>query len=357
MTIRIGIIGAGGIGTLHAETATNCGATLLAVCDADPARALKLATRFHAKATSDRAELLAMREIDAVYVAVPNIDHASVAISALQAGKHVFLEKPMAMSVAECDGVIDAMRAAGRVVQIGFVSRNAPAAQAAKRIIEAGTLGTIYHVKAAMYRRRGIPGLGRWFTTRRSSGGGALIDIGVHVIDLAVYLANARHPQRAFGISSSTHGVPIESYTGTEMWAGPRDPGGVFDVEDAIHALVRFDGMSLELNAMWAGDFPQGALRDGFVILGTRGGCHLDLWGNKFTMAYEENGYMCDVTPELGKGDPWREAWETQFRSFAAAVISGTPPRAGAEDGRRVQTIVEAIYRSCATGRDEAVLS
>jgi predicted dehydrogenase len=356
MALRVGIIGAGGIGTLHAETAARTGVEIRAVCDTRIARATKLAGQFKGAATTDdAAELLADDSIDAVVIAVPNLHHARLAIAALNAGKHVLLEKPMAISVGQCDAVLGAMRRASRVVQLGFVSRCAPAARAAERAVAEGRLGRIYHVKAAMYRRRGIPGLGRWFTTKAESGGGVLIDLGVHMIDLVMHLTGAPRPLSAFGTASSTHGKPIGEYHAKDMWAGPPDTDGVFDVEDAIAASVQFDGMTFELNAMWAGNFPDGSLRDGIVLLGEKGGCHIELWKHKFALAVEKSGEVSDLTPELADVDPWTTAWEEEWRLFADAIATGSPPNATAEDGRRVQTVVDAIYRSCASGRNEKV--
>jgi len=356
MSLRLGVIGAGGIGTLHAETASRVGLEIVGVCDADITRATRLAGRFNGAAPTDSpAALLGNKDIDAVVVAVPNVHHAALAIQSLNAGKHVLLEKPMAMTLAECDAILDAQRGAKRMLQLGFVSRCAPAAKAARQFISDGKLGRIYHVKAAMYRRRGIPGLGRWFTTKSESGGGALIDIGVHLIDIVLHLAGQPTAKSAFGLASSSHGMPISSYRTTEMWAGPPNPQGTFDVEDAITALVQCEGMTIELNAMWAGNFPQGSLRDGITLLGDKGGCHIDLWTNKLTLAGQHSGFACDITPDLGKIDPWREAWEGEWRMFVDAVLNGAALNATGDDGRRVQAIVEAIYRSCSTGKNEPV--
>ena len=355
MALRVGIIGAGGIGTLHAETAARVGVDIRSVCDTRQARATKLAERLDAKAASDSSVLFADEGIDAVVIAVPNLLHAPLAIAALEAGKHVLLEKPMALTIAQCDQIIAAQRAAKRIVQLGFVSRCAPAARAAERMIAQGRLGKIYHVKAGLFRRRGIPGLGRWFTNKVESGGGVLIDVGVHMLDLVMHLTGNRTPKRAFGTASSTHGLPIEDYPAKDMWAGPPDPGGVFDVEDALSASVQFAGLTLELNLMWAGNFPEGALRDGITLLGEKGGCHIELWKHKMALALEENGDVIDSTPPLPDVDPWQTAWEESWRLFVAAVENGGAPNATTDDGRRVQAIVEAIYRSCASGCCEDV--
>ena len=124
--------------------------------------------------------VLSVPGITAVAVATPNVYHKETAIAALRAGKDVLLEKPMAMSRAECDEIVEVIAETGKLLQVGFVSRCAPAAVAVRDLLASGRLGRIYHAKATLCRQRGIPGLGRWFTTRSMSGGGVLVDVGVH---------------------------------------------------------------------------------------------------------------------------------------------------------------------------------
>ncbi len=354
MTLRLGIVGAGSAAALHAQAATGAGLHLAGVCDVDPGRAKELAAKYPgARATGTLSELFGRRDVDAVVVAVPNAQHRPVAIAAMRAGKDVLLEKPMAMSAAECDEIIACRRETGRVLQVGFVCRGAPAAEAARSLIAAGRLGRIYHAKAGIYRTRGIPGLGRWFTTRAQSGGGALMDLGVHLIDLVLYLSGHPRPARASAVCTSTFGNPVGRYEFEAMWAGPPDPRGVFDVEDAATALVRFEGgLSMELNVTWAADVPRGALRDALVLLGDRGGCMVDLWNNQVVLTTESGGRTIDEPQALPEGDAWAAAWRRQAERFAHAVAHRSEPIATGEQGRAVQALIDALYRSAAQGRE-----
>ncbi len=359
MNIALGIIGAGSIGHIHAQAASKAGLRIAAVCDIDPEKAARLADQHPgAVATASVDELLALENIPGVVIAVPNHLHKGLAIQALEAGRDVLLEKPMAMNLAECDQIIKAAEDSGQLLQLGFVCRYAPAAIAARHLIAQGKLGTILHAKAMMYRRRGIPGLGHWFTTKEKSGGGVLIDIGVHLIDLVMHITpQESHPPRPLRVSAhctSTFGTPIESYTYEEMWAGPPDPAGTFDVDDGVTGLIRFDtGMTFELNVTWAANLPENILPDGIVILGDRGGCYLDLWNNRLVYTCEVDGKLTDTEIELTtdpEDNAWDYAWRSEHEHFAASIANRTPPEASGADGRTVQQIIEAMYRSSEAG-------
>jgi predicted dehydrogenase len=354
VTLRLGIVGAGSVAALHAQAAGAAGLRLAGVCDVDPGKAKDLAAKHPgARASSALDEFLARKDVDAVVVAVPNVHHRPVAIAAMRAGKDVLLEKPMAMSAAECDEVIACRRETGRVLQVGFVCRGAPAAEAARAIVASGRLGRVYHAKAGLYRTRGIPGLGRWFTTRAQSGGGALMDLGVHLIDLVLHLNGFPRPLRASAVCTSTFGNPVGRYEFESMWAGPPDPRGAFDVEDAATALVRFDGgLSMELNVTWAADVPKGALRDAILLLGDRGGCLVDLWNNQVVVTAEQDGKLVDEPQALRPGDAWAAAWRRQAERFAEAVARRAEPAATGEQGRAVQALIDALYRSAGQGRE-----
>ncbi|MHC4828479.1 MAG: Gfo/Idh/MocA family protein [Planctomycetota bacterium] len=353
-TVTLGIIGAGGAATQHAEAAARAGLPLAVVCDADLERARALAAEHSpAQATASADELLADPAIAGVIVATPNFLHKELAVAALRAGKDVLLEKPMAMNVDECDEIIAARQQSGQLLQLGFVCRCAAATMAVREMLEAGRLGRVYHVKASIYRCRGIPGLGRWFTTRARSGGGVLMDLGVHLIDLVLHLTGYRAPARASAVCTSTFGSPIDRYAYEEMWGGPPDPQGVSDVEDAATALVRFDnGMSMELNAVWAADLSEERMRNQIVLFGDRGGCWMALWHNELTLPTERDGSVVDEPVELANCDAWAAAWTGQAETFARNVAGRTPPEASAENGRAVQSLVEALYRSAAEGRE-----
>ncbi|MBL9121282.1 MAG: Gfo/Idh/MocA family oxidoreductase [Phycisphaerae bacterium] len=351
--IGLGIVGAGAIGTVHAETALRNGLRVAGVWDMHGARADALVARIGGHAARSLDELLAMPQMEAVAIAVPNVSHADCAVRALERGKHVLLEKPMAMSVAECDRILAAAKASGRTLQLGFVCRGTPASAAAKRFVDAGRLGRIYHAKCSIYRRRGIPGLGGWFTTKAQAGGGPLVDLGVHVLDLVRYLTDKPQATRVSGACYANFGHPIASYRYVDMWAGPPKPDGTFDVEDHATALIRCEGgLTIELNATWAMNQPEGALKDGIFLFGDRGGLAFQIFGSEVTLATEEDGRLVDVKPLLEPGDALGKAWDAQYLQFTQAIRRGVRPHATGEDGRAIQALLEAIERSSAEGRE-----
>src|SRR5262249_49032881 len=151
------------------------------------ARAKKIADKYGAQAYASAKELFADRSIDAVYIATPNKFHVPLAKEALQAGKHVILEKPFAMNAVEAAEAIATAKAAGKVLTVGMNQRFTADSQKIKHLVEQGVLGEIYHAKASWMRRAGIPKLGTWFGNHEMSGGGCLYDIGVHMLDLCLY--------------------------------------------------------------------------------------------------------------------------------------------------------------------------
>ncbi|MEC9234437.1 MAG: Gfo/Idh/MocA family oxidoreductase [Planctomycetota bacterium] len=352
MSFRIGIIGCGAIGNVHADTAHASGLEVAGTWDLIPDRVSSIAERFPGCTAHASVDALLASDIDAVAVAVSNRCHRECAIAALQAGKHVLLEKPMATTVAECDEIIAAHAASDRVLQLGLVCRGAPVSLAVKRYIDAGRFGRIYHAKCAFYRRRGIPGLGGWFTTKAESGGGPLIDLGVHVLDLAMYLTGSDRPTRASGHAVACFGSPIADYKFTSMWSGPPKLEGVFDVEDGAVALVRFaDGMTHELNVTWAANLPEGTHPNGITLLGEKAGCHFDVFGDRLDIATEDEGMIADITPYYADDRNNKNvAWMNQYRQFIEAVEEGTTPHADGAAGRRVQSVIDAIYRSSEAG-------
>ncbi|MEN0111613.1 MAG: Gfo/Idh/MocA family oxidoreductase, partial [Planctomycetota bacterium] len=210
--MRIGILGAGAIGEKHAAAAAGVGLTVARIVDRDADRATALAADYDAACGSDAAELFGDPEVDAVVIGVPNCFHKPLAADALRAGKHVLLEKPMALSAAECDELIDVAEETGRLLQIGYAHRFTTVGAAAKSIADAGDLGEVYHAKAHLTIRRGIPGLGGWFTTKAMSGGGCLIDLGVHLIDLALHLMGQPEATSVSGKAYSKFGVKLRDY-------------------------------------------------------------------------------------------------------------------------------------------------
>lgn len=348
MSIRIGLIGAGGIGEVHATALKEAGSTLVGVCDADPERARRLADLYEGAVAHDSAEdLVADDSVQAVVVAVPNFLHSSMAVLGLNAGRDVLLEKPMATSVAECDAVLEARAASDNIVQLGFVCRCAATTLEARQVIESGALGTIYHARATMYRRRGIPGLGRWFTTREQSGGGVLIDLGPHLVDLLLHLCDRPRVESVDCHCTSHFGSPPSGYRFTDMWAGPPNKEGPFDVEDGASAMLRCEGdLTMALNMSWASHLPEGTLPDGVTLFGDKGAMHFDIWGHSILLGSEREGENNDSTRPISEDEDWNTAFRRQHELFARNVESRTAPTATAEQGREVQSVLAALYRS-----------
>ena len=350
--MRLGIIGAGSIGEVHAKAAKEAGTTVARIADVDLEKAKELAADYEGcQPTGDIKELLADEAIDAVAVCVPNRWHKELAIEAMQAGKDVLLEKPMGLNAGECAEINAVAAETNRILQVGMVYRYSAAGQAAKDVVESGDLGDIYHAKAHLFRRRGVPGLGGWFTTKALSGGGPLIDLGVHIIDITSWLMGFPKPERVSGKVYSHFGKRMKDYVYEDMWAGPPRLDGTCDVEDSAHAIVHFEGgRTLDLQVSWAINMPTPNMDSAETIglFGDRGGLTFRLFGEHVDVATEQYGRNIDERILLTKADQFVE----QAKAFAHCVETRESPRSTGEQGHTVQTIIDAIYQSSETNRE-----
>jgi len=348
MTYRLGIIGAGGIGTVHAEAAARAGVTVNAICDADRARASALAAAHGTmNVYQSPTAMFDAGLVDAVVIAVPNDLHVPVAIESLSAGVDVMLEKPMSTSLDHCDPLMAAVAASANRLHMNFVTRQTRAAHAAIDLVREGTLGDVYHVSARMIRQRGIPGLGRWFTSRDRAGGGVLIDIGIHLIDLIMHLIGRPAAQRASASCRTVFGQDATGYVFDEMWAGPPDPRGVCDVEDDAMGMVSFErGMTADLHVAWASNVAPDIVRDGVLLFGSRRSCAINAWTGSVEVMEPSGSTVVRRTLPLDSVDAWDEAWTRQHEHFARIVAREVVPDAPASHGYAAQAIVEAMYRS-----------
>jgi predicted dehydrogenase len=352
----LGIIGAGGIGQVHAQGAADAGSPVAVFCDPDIEKAAAAAEPWGAEVVRTTAELLSRDDISRVVVAVPNGLHMPLAIEALEAGKDVLLEKPMALCEAQCERILEAHAKTSAILQVGFVCRFAATSQAAQRVIEQGTLGRIYSAKAIMLRRRGIPGLGRWFTTKADSGGGVLIDLGPHLTDLVLHLIGRPAVERVSTAASSNFGKPPEAYKFTNMWAGPPDMAGAFDVEDAASTMLRCEGgLYITLESSWASHLPDGTIGDGITLFGTEGAMHFDIWGDHVLVGNEVGGEMADCKLPVPEGEGWGTAFKREHECFAKSCADRTAHGPSGTDGRSVQRILDAMYRSVEAGAEVEV--
>ncbi len=350
MVMRLGILGAGAIGEKHCEAAKSAKVEVIRIVDHSIDRASGLADKYCAEASEDPKSLWNDASIDAVVIGVPNKFHQPLAHDALLAGKDVLLEKPMALSAIECDELINVAHQQARILQIGYTHRYTAVGSGAKTYVKSGELGEVYHVKAHLHLRRGIPGLGGWFTTKEMSGGGALIDLGVHLIDLGLHLLGQPTTVSVSGKAYSKFGVKMEGYVYDSMWAGPPKYDGVFDVDDHTMAFITFDnGSTLDLQVAWACNMPDKTVPDSMiVILGDKGGISFELFGDHLQVQKETDGRIANTSMAL----PVADQMALQMIDFSKAVETrelgvGASP----SEGRKVQAIVDAIYESNETNR------
>jgi len=346
-TIRVGVIGAGAIGKIHVDAYRQVpDAEVVAIAEKGNKRAKERAAVCGVdRWFGDYRKMLAQGEIDAVSVCTPNYLHCRQTLDALKAGKHVICEKPMAMNVTESKRMVAAAKKAKRTFMMAFCQRFAATGQAARKMVDAGELGAIYHVRIEYIRRRGIPGLGGWFTRKEQAGGGPMLDVGVHFLDLALWLCG--YPD-ALTASAGSHRVfgHRDDYTYLGMWGTTPVPGGPFTVEDLLSGFLRFkNGMTVKLEASWACNTDT----RGFVeILGDRGGLHI-LPDVAF---YGQHGdQLIDMKLKLPKLSGYVE----ELRHFVDCIRTRKKPIATGEEGMKVQKIIDALYRSAKLKREVRV--
>ncbi len=250
MATKIGIIGAGGMADYHIEGFRSAGAEIVAVADVN-VDAAQAAAETHGigHVFGDVSEMLGTADIDAVTIIVPNKFHAPLSIQALEAGKHVFCEKPPALNAAEVEQMIAAADKAGKRLMFNFNNRARPESYAMKGFIDDGTVGTINSAQAKWIRRTGIPGFGGWFTNRALSGGGPVIDL-LHMVDLALYFMGNPEPAYVLGQTFDDF-ITDPGFKGP--WGIPDNEAGTIDVEAAAHGFVTFKtGQVLSLQVSWA---------------------------------------------------------------------------------------------------------
>ncbi|MCL2433850.1 MAG: Gfo/Idh/MocA family oxidoreductase, partial [Clostridia bacterium] len=235
--LKVGIIGCGGIANgKHMPSIKAAGfADMVAFCDIVPEKAKEAAEQFGAKGAktfTDFNELLKL-DLDAVHVCTPNSSHAPISIAALNAGCHVMCEKPMAMNYAEATAMCEAAKKNGKALTIGYQRRQQKAAQYLKKLINEGDLGDIYFARAPAVRRRGVPTWGV-FLDEEKQGGGPLIDIGTHVLDLTLWFMDNYQPEIVCG---SVFRKLADTQNAANEW-GPWDPAK-YTVEDSAFGYIK----------------------------------------------------------------------------------------------------------------------
>lgn len=346
--LRIGLIGIGGIcNGVHIPAYLKDSRTeVVALCDIVPEKTKKAKKEHFPKAKEyvDYKELLKDDSIDAVDICTPNYLHSIIAVEALEKGKHVFCEKPDAVSVSEAQRMKAAAEKSGKVLMIMRNNRFLPVSQIAKEYIDYGNMGEIYAGRCGWIRRRGIPGKGGWFTTKEMSGGGPLIDLGVHMIDLAIWLMGNPTPVAVSGAAYTKFANSDLSDSENSKF-GESKEDGTFDVEDLAMGFIRFDnGAVLQLEFSWASNIEK---ETRFVELrGTKAG--LTLEPKKLRLYYEKNGKLLNRSFIKGDGGGHGQ----NIRNFVDVVLGEGKPVFEPQQGVDMIKILTAIYESAKTGRE-----
>lgn len=323
---------------------------IVAACDMKIERAQKMAAAVGTDIPvfSDYRELLKLDFVDAVDIATPNYMHSEIAVAALEAGKHVFCEKPDAVSVEEALNMKKAAEKSGKVLMVMRNNRFLESSKYAKQFIEAGLAGEIYCGRCGWIRRRGIPGRGGWFTDKKQSGGGPLIDLGVHMIDLAIWLMGNPKPVSVSGCTYTKFAKSNTKSDSEHSNFGEAKADGVFDVEDLAMGFIRFEnGACLQIEFSWASNIQE---ETRFVELrGTKAGLK---WADgELSLFSEECGVPVDLLPKLDKPKSGHGHSENLIH-FVNVLQNGETPVYNINQGVDMIKMLCAIYESAKTGRE-----
>jgi len=315
-------------------------------CDIRPERAEEAVRRYGTgEAVRDYRDILNSDRVDAVSVCTPNNVHSQIAIDFLRAGKDVLCEKPAARTYQEAFEMQRACHETGRILMIGVCNRFNTSVNRIKDLIDKGELGEVYHVYISFRAHRSIPGLGGDFTTRAVSGGGALIDWGVHFLDIVMYCCGDPRPVTVSGQVFSKLGKDIAGYTYTDMWAGPPVLNGTYDVEDSVTALIRTEGPTITLHGAWAQNIGK---KEMFIdFMGDKAGIRLD-YGAGFTMYTAKDGALLEITPKFTMAN----MYENEINTFIECIKTRKNNVAGIDNAVITSQIMQAIYDSSDKGRE-----
>lgn len=343
--IRVGIIGTGGISHSHMLGYNQLdGVEVIAACDLNENRVREFADKYSVKHVfTDYNELLQLKELDAVSVCTWNNAHAPISIAALKAGKNVLCEKPLAMNVKEAREMEQTAKESGKLLMVGFVRRFGKNTGIMMDFLKKGYLGDIYYAKTSCVRRCGNPC--GWFSDKKRSGGGPLIDLGVHMIDLARFLMGKPKAVSVTGATFNKIG-PRNNIKAFDRYR-PVDMDDYCDVEDMAVAMIRFDnGALLQVETSFSQHIQDDRLT--LELYGTKSGAMME---PKLELYTEMEDYLVDLKPRLGE-ELSGENFMNEIAHFIDCIAKGTECRNPGEDGVELMKILDAIYESSAAGRE-----
>ena len=358
--VRVGIIGCGGIANgKHMPSLKKLRhVEMVAFCDIIVERAQKAAAEYGvpgAAVYTDYKELIARDDIDVVHVLTPNKQHSFITVDALEAGKHVMCEKPMAINSAEAKKMLDAAKRTGKKLTIGYQSRFRPNSMYLKQMCDAGELGEIYYARAQAVRRRAVPTWGV-FLDAENQGGGPLIDIGTHALDLTLWEMNNYEPQMVVG---SVYRKLADTENAANAW-GSWDPKK-FTVEDSAFGMIKMkNGATIYLEASWALNTLQ--VNEAKTILcGTKAGADmmdnapdggLRINGEKYSRTYVNRIELKGASVAFYDGNANPTPADLEAAMWIAHVMDDNAPLITKPEQAYVVTqILEAIYESAKTGK------
>ena len=350
--LKIAVIGTGNISESHINGyLKNPNVELYAFCDIRENRLKEMGEKYGVTRlyTDKDVMLKELPEIDAVSVCTWNNQHAPCTIAALNAGKHVLCEKPMATNAAEALEMKAAAEKAGKLLMIGFVRRYGNDCAILKDFIGADYFGDIYYAKATYLRRNGSPG--GWFGDKNYSAGGPLIDLGVHVIDLTRYLLGNPKPVSVYGATFHKLGDRRELKDKKGYTASSATGKEEFNVEDLATAMIRYDNgsvVSIEASFSLNIKHDEGKIQ----LFGTKAGAMLN---PELEMYSTVNGYMADVNLCAPTALSFDGLFENEINHYVDCVLNGTACKSPAEDGVTLMKILDAIYESARTGHEVVI--
>ncbi|WP_255168878.1 Gfo/Idh/MocA family protein [Natrononativus amylolyticus] len=346
--VRLGVVGLGFMGQTHATNFEELGHEVVAGTDVAEEARDSFTDAYGARTYADAGTMYHEEDLDAVAVSTPNAFHEDSVVAALESGHDVFCEKPLANDLESAERIAAAAREADGFCMVNFHNRVTTPVAVFKEYQTEGHFGEITHVDANYVRRRGIPGVGSWFTSEELAGGGAVIDVGVHAIDLALYLMEFPRVEEVFGVTRTEFGHR-EDYVDPGDWYDETEEA-VFDVEDSATAMIRCaDDRTISLEVTWAANQ---ADTSEFVARGTEAGASLEMGGEELTLygaGKQGTDHLIDST--LTEGSLEHTGWLGSDERFAEAVVRGEPPELNsAEHALVVQRVIDAIYRSADAG-------
>jgi predicted dehydrogenase len=340
----VAVIGAGAIGLDHiASFQKHPAARVVAVAENNAERGREAVTRFNVPSmVPDYRQVLARADIDIISIALPTYLHASAALDALRAGKHVMIDKPIATSARDAEKIIALAKLKKRKVMVGQNQRFAGSSQVVRQQVLDGKLGDVYHARAVWQRRSGIPRIGSWFTQKKFAGGGCTYDIGVHALDLALHLIDDFTPVAVSGQTFAKYGP---RGLGDGAWGKSEiDPNKPFDVDDFCTALIKLKtGRTVQLDVSWAAAQEVHDI-NGVQLYGTAGGAFTN---PPRVYRAVKGGYE---TTSLNPAPVFVP--ENRMVHFVDYVLGEAEPYVSLEQSLAVQKILDAIYESSRTGRE-----